>query len=141
MINVIDMYFIGFLDLKNISMAPLNKFQGGLDIKMSWKLDFMYGHGGHLGKLHFFHVLDTFWTGYLVWCFSKYKYLPNKTKKPNMPDFGTKIYFLSNGQRTNDTGLNTYKVTSICWYGMVWFAWLGKWLGCFMQYWVVCHKF
>ena len=32
----------------------------GLEIEISRKLYLMYGHGGHLEKLHFVHCWDTF---------------------------------------------------------------------------------
>ena len=48
--NVAEMYFIGFVDSENISLGTKNIFLAGLEIKISGKLDFMYGHGGYFEK-------------------------------------------------------------------------------------------
>ena len=45
--NDAEMYFIGFVDPENISLDTKNIFLAGLEIKISYKLDLMYGHGGH----------------------------------------------------------------------------------------------
>ena len=54
------MYCIGFVDPENISLGIKGIFLAGLEIKLSQKLDLVFGHGGHFEKCNFFSMLDTF---------------------------------------------------------------------------------
>ena len=58
--NVAEMYFIGFVDPENISLDTKSILLVGLEIKISKKLDLMYGHGGHFEKCNFFNVWTLF---------------------------------------------------------------------------------
>ena len=60
--NVAEMYFIGFVDPENISLDTKSIFLAGLEIKISYKIDLMYGHGGHFEKCHFCNVWTLFET-------------------------------------------------------------------------------
>ena len=51
--NVAEIHFIGFVDPENISLDTKSIFLAGLEIKISYKLDLMYGHGGHLENVPF----------------------------------------------------------------------------------------
>ena len=42
---VAEMYFIGFVDLENISLGTKCIFLAGLEIEISHKLDLAYRHG------------------------------------------------------------------------------------------------
>ena len=53
---VAELYFIGFVDPKNISLNTKNIFVAGLEIEISQKLDLVTGHGGHFEKRIFFIV-------------------------------------------------------------------------------------
>ena len=61
--NVAEMYFIGFVDPENISLDTKSIFLAGLEIKISYKLDLMYGHGGHFEKCNFFSMFGHFLRG------------------------------------------------------------------------------
>ena len=58
--NVAEMYFIGFDDPENIILDTKSIFLADLEIKISYKLDLMYGHGGHFEKCHFYNVWTLF---------------------------------------------------------------------------------
>ena len=57
-INVVEIYFIGFVDTENISLGTksihVHVLLPDLEIKISEKFDLMYGHGGHVEKNNLF---------------------------------------------------------------------------------------
>ena len=60
--KVAERYFIGIVDKENISLDNKSIFLAGLEVEISWKLDSMHGHGGHLENA-LFYWWDTIWEG------------------------------------------------------------------------------
>ena len=90
---VAELYFIGFVDPANIILGTKSIFLAGLEIEISQKLDVLTGHGGHFEKRIFFIVWTLLERATRSNIFFSYKNLPNKIKKPNMPDLATKFCF------------------------------------------------
>ena len=90
---VAELYFIGFVNPENISLGIKSIFLAGLEIEISKKMDLATGYGGHFEKCIFFIVWTLLERVTQSNIFSPYKNLPNKIKKPNMPDLATKFCF------------------------------------------------
>ena len=91
--HVAELYFIGFVDPENISLGTKSIFLAGLEIEISQKLDLVTGHGGHFEKRILFIVWTLLERVTRSNIFFSYTILPNKIKKPNMPDLATKFCF------------------------------------------------